>query len=171
MSLTMPHKIYRRSGARLAVAATGALCAVAAFAVPASAATTLHYYDKNVSNTFTEPSGKPVGNSNRPPSGSSVNITAIGYAGSSSHHASTPTASLHLACVVTTAPKAVCFAQIAIGGSMLLANRYQINLAAGNPFLSVPLNAGIGAFANAHGTVDSVAAGSGGSNITIAYAT
>jgi hypothetical protein len=170
MPQTKPREIYRRSGVRLVVAATGALCAVAAFAVPASAATTLHFYDKSVSNTFTEPSGQPVGN-NRPPSGSSVNITAIGYAGSSSRHANTPTASLHLACVVTTAPKAVCFAQVAIGGSMLLANRFTVSLAAGNPFASVPLNAGIGVFANAHGTVDSAPAANGNSNVTITYAT
>jgi hypothetical protein len=171
MLQTKPHKIRRRAGVRRVVAVTGAFCAVAACAASASAATTLHFYDKTVSNTFTEPSGHPVGNSTHPPSGSSVNVTAIGYAGNSTHHANTPTASLHLACVVTTAPTAVCFAQIAIGGSMLLANQYTVNLASANPFGSVPINAGTRAFADAHGTVHSVAASNGNSNITINYST
>jgi hypothetical protein len=162
-------RFERRASVRIAAVVLGALFAVAILASPASAATTLHFFDKTHSNTFTDPSGHPVGNKT-PPSGSSVSITAIGYAGNSKHHAKAPTASIHLACVVTTAPKAVCFAQIGIGGSMLLANQFTVNLAgASNPFASVKINAGIGKFAHAHGRVDSASAGNGNSNVTITY--
>ena len=172
MLQTKLHGFDRRTGVRIGVVVLGALCAVAILAASASAATTLHFYDKSISNTFTDPSGHPIGNTNTPPpTGSSINISAIGYAGNSKHHANTPTASIHLACVVTTAPKAVCFAQVAIGGSMLLANQFIVSLASSNPFSTVQLNGGIGKFTHAHGTVHSAAAGKSGSNVTIIYST
>jgi hypothetical protein len=167
------HRSARRNGGRSGIVLIGALCAVAILAAPASAATTLHFYDRQLSSTFTDPSGHPIGNVNTPPPpGSAANITAIGYAGNSTHHAQAPTASIHLACVVTTAPKAVCFAQVAIGGSMLLANQFTVNLAgSGNPFATVKLNGGIGKFAHARGTVHTTPAGKSNSNITITYST
>jgi hypothetical protein len=165
------HGFDRRSGVRVGVAMIGAICAVAILAAPASAATALHLYDKSLGSTFTDPSGHPLGNSNKPTSGSAINITSIGYAGTSKHHANTPTASIHLACVITTAPKAVCFAQVGIGGSMLLANQFTVSLASGNPFSTVKINGGIGKFAHAHGTVHTVAAGKSNSNVTITYTT
>ena len=111
-------------------------------------------------------------NNTPPPSGSAVDVTAIGYAGNSKHHATARTASIHLACVVTTAPKAVCFAQVAIGGSMLLANQFTVSLAgSGNPFSTVKLNGGIGRFAHARGTVHTTPAGKSSSNVTITYST
>lgn len=169
MSHTKFERFDRRPRARIAAVVLGALCVFAILASPASAATTLHFFDKTLSNTFTDPSGHPIGRST-PPSGSSINITAIGYAGNSRHHAKTPTASIHLSCVVTTAPKAVCFAQVGIGGSMLLANQFTVNLAAAaNPFASVKINAGIGKFAHAHGRVENTSAGNGNSNVAITY--
>lgn len=173
MLQTHHHRFDRRIGVRIGVVVIGAICAVAILAASASAATTLHFYDKQLTNTFTDPSGHPIGNSNTPPpTGSTFNSTAIGYAGNSKHHATAPTASIHLACVVTTAPKAVCFGQIAIGGSMLLANQFTVNLAgAGNPFSTIKLNGGIGKFAHAHGTVHTTPAGNSNSNLTITYST
>ena len=166
------HGFNRRAGVRIGVVVIGALCAVAILATSASAATTLHFFDKSLSNTFTDPSGHPIGNSSTPPpAGSAINITAIDYAGNSKHHAKAPTASIHLACVVTTAPHAVCFAQVAIGGSMLLGNQFTVSLASGNPFSTVKLNGGIGKFAHAHGTVHSVPSGKSDSNVTITYST
>jgi hypothetical protein len=163
----------RRAAVGIGVVVIGAICAVAILAAPASAATKLHFFDKSLSDTFTDPSGHPIGNTNTPPAtGSSIDITAIGYAGNYKHHAKTSTAAIHLACVVTTAPKAVCFGQIAIGGSMLLANQFTVNLASpGNPFALIKLNGGIGKFAHAHGTVRSAPVGNSGSNVTIVYAT
>ena len=167
---TQVHGFDRRAGVRIGIAVIGALCAVAILAASASAATTLHFYDKTLSNTFTGPSGHPIGHVNTPPpAGSAIDITEIGYVGNSKHHAAAPTASLHLACVVTTAPMAVCFAQVAIGGSMLLANQFTVSLASGNPFSTVKINGGIGTFAHTRGTVDSTSAGKNSSNVTITY--
>jgi hypothetical protein len=168
--------LYRfdlRIGVRIGLIVIGAFCAVAILAASASAATTLHFFDKQLSNTFTDPSGHPIGNVNTPPpAGSAIDITEIGYAGNSKHHATAPTASIHLACVVTAAPKAVCFAQVAIGGSMLLANQFTVNLAGpGNPFSTVKINGGVGKFAHAHGTVHSTPAGKSSSTVTITYST
>jgi hypothetical protein len=166
------HGLNRRAGVRIGVVVIGALCAAAILARSASAATTLHFFDKSLSNTFTDPSGHPIGNVNTPPpAGSAINITAIGYVGHSKHHATAPTASIHLACVVTSAPKAVCFAQVAIGGSMLLANQFTVSLASGNPFSTVKINGGIGKFAHAHGIVHTTSAGKSNSNVTITYST
>jgi len=174
MMQTKIHGFNRRAGVRIGVVVIGALCAVAILATSASAATTLHFFEKSLSNTFTDPSGHPIGNSNTPPpSGSALNATEIGYVGNSKHHATAPTASIHLACVVTTAPKAVCFAQVAIGGSMLLANQFTVSFASGNdnPFATVKINGGIGKFAHARGTVHSTPAGKSNSNLTITYST
>jgi hypothetical protein len=169
------HRFDRRIAARIGVVVIGAICAVAILAASASAATTLHFYDKQLSSTFTDPSGHPIGNSNTPPpSGSAINVTAIGYAGNSKHHATAPTASIHLACVVTTAPKALCFGQVAIGGSMLLANQFTVSLAgSGSPFSTIKLNGGIGKFAHARGTVHTTPTGQSNStsNVTITYST
>jgi hypothetical protein len=173
MLQTKIHGFNRRAGVLIAVVVIGALCAVGILAAPATAATRLHFFAKNISNTFTDPSGHRIGNSKTPPpAGSAINATEIGYAGNSKHHAKAPTASIHLACVVTTAPKAVCFAQVAIGGSMLLANQFTVNLAgSGNPFSTVKINGGIGKFAHARGTVHSTPAGNSNSDFTITYST
>ena len=172
------HRLARRIGVRIVVVAIGALCAVAipaasAGAASASATTTLHFYDKQLSSTFTDPSGRPIGNSNTPPPvGSAIDITAIGYAGNSKHHATASTASIHLACVVTAAPKAVCFGQVAIGGSMLLANQLTISIAGSDsPFSIIKLNGGTGRFTHARGTVHSTPVGKSSSNVTITYST
>jgi len=172
MLQTKVHRLSRRAGVRIGVVVIGSLCAVAVPAASASAATTLHFFDTSLSSTFTDPSGHPIGNSNTPPpSGSAVDVTAIGYVGNSAHHAKAPTASIHLACVVTTAPKAVCFAQVAIGGSMLLANQFTVSLAGSeSPFSKVKINGGIGKFAHARGTVNTTPA-SKGNNVTITYST
>jgi hypothetical protein len=173
MLQTKIHGFNRRAGVLIGVVVIGALCAVAIPAASATTATTLHFFDKNLSSTFTDPSGHPIGNSNTPPpSGSAVDSTAIGFVGNSTHHANAPTASIHLACVVTTAPKAVCFAQVAIGGSMLLANQFTVSLASSNdnPFATVTINGGIGKFAHARGTVNTTPA-SKGNNVTITYST
>lgn len=173
MLQTKIHGFNRGAGVRICVVVIGALCAVAILATSATAATTFHFYDKQLSNTFTDPSGHPIGNVNTPPpAGSAIDITEIGYVGNSKHHATAPTESIHLACVVTTAPKAVCFAQVAIGGSMLLANQFTVNLAgSGNPFSKVKINGGVGKFAHARGTVHSTPASRNSSNITMTYST
>ena len=56
-------KIYgfsRRAGVLIGVIVIGALCAVAIPAASASTATTLHFFEKNLSSTFTDPSGSAL---------------------------------------------------------------------------------------------------------------
>lgn len=66
----------------------------------------------------------------------------------------------------------LCYAQIAIRGSMLLANRFTANLAHSNPFASIPINAGTSKFAQARGILHTTPVGSANSiNLTITYTT
>jgi hypothetical protein len=122
---------------------------------------------------FTDPSGHPIlGHVPPPPAGSVLTNTGVEYFGSFKHHARSPGASTNIICFVTKAPHALCYGQIAIGGSMLLANRYTANLAQSNPFASIPINAGTGKFAGAHGTIHTTLVGSGpGVNLSITYST
>jgi hypothetical protein len=151
----------------------GALCAIAIPAGSASAATTLHLFAKRTDNTFTNPSGHPIAGHVPPPArGSVLTNTGIEYLGTAAHHARRATASTNIICYVTKAPKALCYGEIAIGGSMLLANRFTANLAHSNPFASIPINAGTGKFARAHGRIRTTPAGRGTSiNLTITYST
>jgi hypothetical protein len=162
----------RTSSRRTSTLLLGTLCAIAIPAGTASAAT-LHLFAKTTHSTFTDPSGHPIlGHVPPPPAGSVLTNTAVGYLGSFKHHAHSTSASTNIICFVTKAPKAVCYGQIAIGGSMLLANRFNANLAHSNPFASIPINAGTGTFARAHGTIRTTPVGRGNSiNLTINYTT
>jgi hypothetical protein len=148
----------------------GTLCAIAIPAGPAGAAT-LHLFAKTTYSTFTDPSGHPIlGHVPPPPAGSVLTNTGVDYLGSLKHHARSTSASTNIICFVTRAPMAKCYGQLAIGGSMLLANRFTANLAHSNPFASIPINAGTGKFAGAHGTIRTTTVGGGNSvNMTINY--
>lgn len=159
-------------GRRASAIVLGALCAIVIPASSASAATTLHLFAKTTVSTFTNPSGHPIlGHVPPPAPGSVLTNTGLEYLGSAKHHAHTPSASTNIICYVTKAPKAMCYAQIAIGGSMLLANRFTANLASSNPFASIPINAGTGKFARAHGNIHTTSAGENSINLTITYST
>jgi hypothetical protein len=165
---------FKRSSAtwRASAIFVGALCAIAVPASSASAAT-LHLFAKTTENTFTDPSGHPIlGHVPPPPAGSVLTNTGVEYLGTSKHHAHAPIASTNIICFVTKAPRALCYGQLAIGGSMLLANRFIANLAQSNPFASIPINAGTGKFARAHGRIRTSTVGGGNSvNLTITYST
>jgi hypothetical protein len=150
----------------------GTLCAIAVPVSPAAAAT-LHLFAKTTRNTFTDPSGHPIlGHVPPPPAGSVLTNTGVEYRGSFKQHTHAPSASTNIICFVTQAPRAVCYAQVAIGGSMLLANRFAADLSRANPFASIPINAGTGKFAGAHGTIHTTSVGSGSSiELTITYST
>jgi hypothetical protein len=164
----------RTSRARRASAIVlGTICA---FAIPissASASATFHLFAKTTRSTFTDPSGHPIlGHVPPPPAGSVLTNTGSEYLGTSKRHSHAPSASTNIICFVTKAPHALCYGQIAIGGSMLLANRFTANLAQGDPFTSIPINAGTGKFSGAHGTVHTTAVGTGNSiDLTITYST
>ncbi len=166
MTLFKPNSRERRAGAIV----LGTLCAMA---IPASAANaaTLHLFAKSTQNTFTDPTGHPIlGHVPPPAAGSVLTNTGVEYLGSFKHHARTPSATTNIICFVTEAPRALCYGQVAIGGSMLLANRFVANLNDSDPFASIPINAGTGKFAGAHGKIRTTpAGGANGINLTITY--
>ena len=71
-----------------------------------------------------------------PAVGDTFDNTGIDYVGNHKHHAAKPDGSDHLRCTITsissTGPTVLCSGQIAIGGSMLLANRRDVH-AVGQP--------------------------------------
>jgi hypothetical protein len=163
---------FNPAGRRAGAIVLGALCAIAIPVSSATAATTLHLFAKTTASTFTDPSGHPIlGHVPPPAAGSVLTNTGVEYLGSAKHHARAPSASTNIICYVTKAPKAMCYAQIAIGGSMLLANRFTANLANSNPFASIPINGGTGKFARAHGKTRTTSTGPNSINLTITYST
>jgi hypothetical protein len=160
------------TGRRAGAIVLATLCAVALSASAANAAT-LHLFAKTTRSTFTDPSGHPIlGHVPPPPAGSILTNTGSEYLGTFQHHARRQSASTNIICVVTKAPHASCYGQMAIGGAMLLANRFDANLAQSNPFASIPINGGTGRFAGAHGTIHTASVGNGNSiNLTITYST
>jgi hypothetical protein len=158
----------------LAVAAGLACAAILSLllASSASAATTLHFFSKQVSSTFKGPDGQPLSPNATPTVGDSFDNIDLDYVGNHKHHAKTWTATDHLVCTFTsiTGPMsgtATCDGQIAIGGSMLLAENAKLSFS-NSPTVVVPLTGGTGKFRGAHGRVKSTSIGNtNNSDITI----
>ena len=132
----------------------GALLALAVGASAASAkAVTLHLFSRETSSTFTDAQGHPVPPSTPPAVGDTFDNTGVDYVGNYKHHAAKPTGSDHLRCTITsissTGPMVLCSGQIAIGGSMLLANDETIRLSASPP--PTQINGGTGIYRHARG--------------------
>jgi hypothetical protein len=162
-------QIDKRAAAALAV--TGCTVAIGAGAVPASAdAATLKFFQKSTGGQFLGPDGQPLTNPMMATPGSSFTATDVDYVGTHKRHASTPTASDHIACTFMTDSAATCNGQIAIGGFMLLANAVTVNFAANN--ITVPINGGTGKYAHARGSATSVGIGNTNtSDFTVRYRT
>jgi hypothetical protein len=162
---------------RILTVAVGLACAAALsllVASSASAATTLHFFSKQVSSTLKGPNGQPLSANATPTVGDSFDTTDLLYVGNHKHHAKTWTASDHLVCTFTsiTGPMngtATCDGQIAIGGSMLLAENAKLSFSS-SPTVVVALTGGTGRFRGAHGHVKSTDIGkTNNSDITITY--
>lgn len=162
---------------RILAVAVGLVCATMLsllVASSASAATTLHFFDKQVSSTFRGPNGQPLGPNAVPTVGDSLDNTDLYYVGNHKHHAKAWTASGHLVCTFTsiTGPMsgtATCDGQIAIGGSMLLAENDTLTFST-SPTVVVAITGGTGKFKGAHGHVKSTSIGnSNNSDITITF--
>jgi hypothetical protein len=141
------------------------LATAALVAAPAGAkTTTLHYFSKSVSVKFTDAAGKPVQPSPSSPPAAGDVFEAIGrdYVGNHKHHAKKWTASDHLRCVFQNANSATCDAEIAVGGSMLLANG--VHPALGSNPAKYALNAGTGMFDGEHGTLTAASIGKTNNN-------
>jgi hypothetical protein len=88
---------------------------------------------------------------NPPAAGDVFDAIDRDYLGNHKHHAKHWTATDHLRCLFENANSATCIAEIAVGGSMLLANGIQPDLGS-NP-ATYALNAGTGVFYGAHGSL------------------
>jgi len=144
------HKTPQPPAAVLAVA----LLTLAVMAPAASAKTvTLHIFSRQTSSTFVDPQGHPVRPNTPPAVGDTFDNTGVDYAGTHKHHAAKPDGSDHLRCTITgmtaTGATALCNGQIAIGGSMLLANDEMLSLSDAGP--PTPINGGTGIYRHAHG--------------------
>jgi hypothetical protein len=128
-----------------------------AIAAPAAGAktVTLHLFSRATSSTFVDAQGHPVPPSAPPAVGDTFDNTGVDYVGNHKHHAARPNGSDHLRCTITSVsnvgPKALCSGQIAIGGSMLLANDETFTLSAGPP--PTPINGGTGIYRHARGLI------------------
>lgn len=143
---------------RVMWAPAAVLLALAVLVPAASAKTvTLHYFSKQTSSTIVTPQGQPLGPNARPRIGDISDDTGIDYVGNHKHHAKQATASDHLRCTIKSFTSgggtATCDGQIAIGGSMLLANSSPLTFSNTNAPTVVSINGGTGIYRHAHGRI------------------
>jgi hypothetical protein len=140
--------------AALPIAAALAILAIAPASAKAPSSITFHFFSKPTSFVITDASGKPIAANSVPAPGDIVEVTDLNYLGNHKHHARHWTATDHLRCVFTTVSatggQGICDGQIAIGGSMLLADHVVGTLAPTST--SVPINGGTGVYRGYHGT-------------------
>ena len=112
------------------VAASTALIVIGAPSAGANVSTlpphteqVLHYFSQFESQVFLTAAGKPFNPSEKdqPVSGDSIDGTNLDFVGNNVHHAAGWTASDHELCVLNKQNNPVCQAQVAIAGSMILA--------------------------------------------------
>jgi hypothetical protein len=132
---------------------------------------TLHFFERSVTNDFFNAAGKPI--QLNPPmtvlvKGDRLDDTDLDYVGDAAHHAKRWTASDHLSCTFT-ATAAICDAEVAVGGSLLLGTDVRVQFGPGATV--VKLNGGTGVFKGAHGTAISANVGnSNNANLTLKLA-
>lgn len=124
--------------------------ALALGAAPAGASTTLHYFEKQTSFTYTPAGGKPTHDAPQGPVkvGDRIEITGDMYVGDHRHHAKRPAGTDHTICVFDAKVMPHCDAQAAFGGSMLL-----LSSSGGDGDFDSPITGGTGRFAGAKGSV------------------
>lgn len=118
----------------------------------------LHYFSKFESQVFLTAAGKPFipSEKNPPIPGDSIDGTNLDYAGNNVHHAADWTASDHELCILDNKGDPVCHAEIAIGGSMILAEADLGPVTAGTTTLTFQVTGGTGAFQGVTGRVVTV---------------
>ncbi len=164
---------------RIPAVAAGLACAATLsllVASSASAATTLHFFSKQVSSKLTGPNGQPLSANAVPAVGDSFVATDLNYVGNHKHHAKRWTSSDHLVCTFTAinasamSGTATCNGQIAIGGSMLLAENVTLVFSNSGASVVVPITGGTGKFRGVHGHIKSKNVGkTNNSDITITF--
>jgi hypothetical protein len=155
------------------------LLPVLALGVLAAAATGLpatikwHFFQKGEKFSLTDSSGHPVTNPNAPPAvGDVFYSTDRDYLGNHKHHARSYLATDHIRCVITRTPTAGnptagarCDAQLAIGGSMLLADQVAATLTQNSTL--VPINGGTGKYKGYTGIAKSVSVSNTANDLTV----
>ena len=157
---------------RLAAVLTAAGCSavLGAVALPATAqAATLRFFSQSTGQQFLGPDGQPLMDPSTIGPGAQFSGADRDYVGNHKRHANDWTASDHIDCAFTTQTVATCNAQLAIGGSMLLATRVNVTFDfMGNAPTVVPINGGTGKYVHARGTVTSAGVGnSNNSDLTV----
>lgn len=170
----MSHLTGRATGLVAVIVGSASLgLTAAALAATSAKTTTLHFFQKETSQVFVGADGKsvaPPSVTNPPVVGEQFISTDDDYVGTHAHHAKKATASDHLVCTLTSATgQATCDGQIAIGGSMLLAENVPLDLTKA-PVVSI--TGGTGVYKHAHGTASTVSIGtSNNSDFTIKFTT
>jgi hypothetical protein len=145
-------------------AAGGVAVALVLPAGPASASTTLHFYSKETSFAFLNAAGKTIDAPSGP--GDRFTSTDVDYVGDHKKHAKKWTSTDHTLCTIVSETDALCDIQIAIRGSMLLSTNVMVDLGSSGR-LTVPINAGTGAYKNARGALKSHQVSDKASDLTI----
>jgi hypothetical protein len=110
----------------------------------------LRFYSKQVSFTYTTAGGKQLTNPpNTATPGDVVQFTDLDYVGNHSHHAKSWTISDHGLCIFITPSEGNCYVQVAVDGSMILAQG-PLNMSNSPSFTVV---GGSGAYMGITGTV------------------
>jgi hypothetical protein len=186
MSFTLQKSLRcprRRSGLNLRrglLAASTALIAIGAPAATANASgrqpgteQVLHYFSQFESQVFLTAAGKPFNPSQKdhPVAGDSIDGTNLDFVGDNVHHAAGWTASDHELCVLNKENNPVCQAQVAVAGSMILA---EADLGPRSPSTATStfeVTGGTGSFQGVTGTIEVVqidpSARTSSSNVTV----
>jgi hypothetical protein len=118
----------------------------------------LHYFSKFESQEFLTATGKPFTPSQKDPlvPGDVIDGTNIDYVGNNAHHAANWTASDQELCTLESKGNVVCQAQIAIGGSMILAQADLGHVSASTSTSTFQITGGTGAFQGVTGSIVAV---------------
>jgi len=137
----------------LGIAASGGVASASASG-GSSSVQVLHFFSRAETMTFSTAAGKPFSPSKADPpaAGDVIESTDLDYVGNHLRHAAKWTASDQLLCVVPAKGDPVCYAQLAIGGSMIFL-RGLATQDASPPFV---VTGGTGAFKGVTGSLVSV---------------
>jgi hypothetical protein len=144
------------AGAFVLVAGSGTV--LAATPSPSTVGTspvTMNYYSVSTQSGLYSAGGQLITDPNATPTvGDYLVGTDADYAGTQASHSNDVAATDHIFCIVTKAPgTATCSAEIAIDGSMIVADHSIQNFASNSPNTTLVVTGGTGAYQGVHGTV------------------
>src|SRR5579884_588827 len=127
---------------------------------------TLHYFSKSTSQAIYGSDGKPITDPNAAPQvGGYLVSTGLDYVGDHTSHSSAVAGSDHLICqfeTVATTPNGsstlLCNGQIALGGSMLVADHQTVQLSQNSP-INLSFTGGTGQYQGVTGTISTQSVG------------